>query len=180
MGKSSHLTFDASGWQVYSGEWGWSGWQIFFLRTLVFRAFSDKPDSVPESGWVICPKCLVELAMRIPEHPTLIRQMLDSRLGALGLDTPVLAASLSQITKHCGRKACHCKQGGPLHTAWHLTFKVEGKTRTVYVPLDLLDEVQSWIAEHKRIKALLHEIHTLTVALVRTHAQHTKRKQGRP
>jgi uncharacterized protein DUF6788 len=123
---------------------------------------------------------LVELAMRVPEHPTLIRRMLDSRLDELGLETPVLAASLSQITKHCGRKTCHCQQGGPLHTAWHLTFNVEGKTRTVYVPLDLLDEVRLWIAQHKRIKALLAEIHTLSVALVRTHAQHTKRKQDRP
>ena len=61
-----------------------------------------------------------------------------------------------------------------------LTFKVKGRTRTVYVPLDLLDEVRSWLQEHKRIKALLGEIHELTVALVRTHAAHNKRKQGRP
>jgi hypothetical protein len=118
--------------------------------------------------------------MRIPEHPTLIRRMLDSRLAKLGTDKPVLAASLAQITKHCGRAACHCRQGGALHTAWHLTFKVKGKTRTVYVPLDLLDEVRSWLAEHKRIKALLAEVHDLTVALIKSHAQHRKRQAGRP
>ena len=76
--------------------------------------------------------------MRVPEHPTLIRRMLDSRLAGLAADKPILAASLVQITKHCGRSCCHCQQGGPLHTAHHLTYKIQGKTRTIYVPLDLL------------------------------------------
>jgi Family of unknown function (DUF6788) len=123
---------------------------------------------------------VVELAMRVPEHPTVIRRMLDARLAKLPTSQPILAASLTQISKHCGRACCHCQQGGPLHTAWHLTFKDQGKTRTVYVPLDLLDEVRAWLAEHKRLKALLAEIHQLSVALVKTHAQHHKRKAGRP
>jgi len=118
--------------------------------------------------------------MRVPDHPTLIRRMLDGRLRQLSTGKPVLAASLTQITKHCGRKSCHCHQGGALHTAWHLTYKVKGRTRTVYVPVDLLDEVRLWLEEHKRIKTLLGEIHELTIALVRTHVQTQKRKAGRP
>jgi hypothetical protein len=121
----------------------------------------------------------VELAMRVPEHPTVIRRMLDARLAKLPTSQPILAASLTQIRKHCGRAACHCHKGGPPHTAWHLTFKDKGKTRTVYVPVDLLLEVRAWLAEHQRLKALLAEIHQLSVALVRTHAQHHKRKAGR-
>ena len=127
----------------------------------------------------MCPNCLVELVMRVPEHPTLIRRMLNSRLSQLPTDKPILAASLVQISKHCGRQTCHCQQGGPRHTAWHLTYKVKGKTRTVYVPVDLLDEVRAWLQEHKRIKTLLGEIHELTIGLVRTHAVATRRKQGR-
>ena len=118
--------------------------------------------------------------MRVPEHPTLIRRMLNSRLADLATDKPILAASLVRITKHCGRSCCHCQQGGPLHTAHHLTYKVAGKTRTVYVPHDLLDDVRSWIAQHKRLKTLLAEINQLTVALVQTHVQHRQRKKGRP
>jgi len=34
--------------------------------------------------------------------------------------------------------------------------------------------------EHKRIKQLLHEISQLSLALVQTHAQHQKRRRGRP
>jgi len=116
--------------------------------------------------------------MRIPEHPTQIRRMLEARQARLAPGQPVLAATLTQVRKRCGQPACRCYHGQP-HTAWHLTYKDRGKTRTVYVPLDLLDEVRSWIAEHKRIKATLHEIHQLSVALVRTHARHHKRQAGR-
>lgn len=118
--------------------------------------------------------------MRIPEHPTLIRRMLQARLKKLATTTPILAASLSFYTHRCGRPACRCHHGGPLHKGQHLTFKDQGKTRSVYVPKDLLPEVRSWIAQHQRLKLLLQEIHLLSLALVRTHSQHQRRKAGRP
>jgi hypothetical protein len=115
----------------------------------------------------------------IPEHPTLIRRMLDARLRQVTTTKPVLQASLVPIAKHCGRQGCHCQQGGPKHVGHYLTYKVQGKTRTVYVPLDLLDDVRSWVDEHKRLKNLLQEISQLTLALVKGHVQHQKRKKGR-
>jgi len=119
--------------------------------------------------------------MRVPDHPTLIRRMLDSRLKKLATTSPVLAASLSTYTHRCGRPACRCHHGGPPHTGQHLTYKGPGnKTRSVYVPKDLLPEVRAWIAEHHRLKQLLQEIHQLSLALVRTHARHTRRRAGRP
>jgi hypothetical protein len=125
------------------------------------------------------PNFLPDFVMRVPKHPTNIRRMLDARLAALASDQPILAASLVQIRKHCGRSCCHCRQGGELHSAHQLTYKVQGKSRTVYVPHDLLDSVRSWIANHKHHKALLAEINQLTLALVRTHATHQKRQAGR-
>ena len=68
-----------------------------------------------------------------------------------------------------------------MHHGQQVTCKGHGnRTRTVYVPKDLLPEVRAWIAEHKRIKHLLHEIHLLSLALVRTHARHRRRRAGRP
>ena len=64
--------------------------------------------------------------MRIPEHPTQIRASLKARLARLGSERPMLAASLAQIRKRCGRKSCRCHSHGELHTGWHLTYKVEG------------------------------------------------------
>jgi hypothetical protein len=119
--------------------------------------------------------------MQLPSHPTLIRRMLDSRLKKLATTSPVLAASLNSYTHRCGRASCRCHHGGPLHAGQHLTFKGPGnRTRCVYVPKDLLPEVQAWIAEHKRLKQLLQEIHQLSLALVRVHARNRRRKAGRP
>ena len=118
--------------------------------------------------------------MRVPDHPTLIRRMLDSRLKKLGTASPVLAASLHAYTHRCGRATCRCHHGGPWHHGQHVTCKGPGnKTCTVYVPKDLLPEVQAWIAEHKRLKQLLREIHLLSLALVRGHTRN-RRQAGRP
>jgi len=118
--------------------------------------------------------------MRVPTHPTLIRRMLTSRLKRVALDQPVLAASLALVHKRCGQPACACHHGGPLHPAHHLTYKDAGKTRTVYVPQDLVAEVQAWVAGHQRLKQLLGEISQLSLALVKTHSRHRQRRRGRP
>jgi hypothetical protein len=118
--------------------------------------------------------------MRVPSQPRLIRRMLDSRLKALAPTGPVLAASLALVHKRCGKPSCACHHGGPRHPAHHLTFKQGKKTRTVYVPQDLLAEVQAWVTEHQRLKSLLSEISQLTLALVKGHVQDRKRRRGRP
>jgi hypothetical protein len=118
--------------------------------------------------------------MRIPDHPTLIRRMLGSRLQKLAGRTPVLAASLCVLQVRCGRPSCRCAHSGPLHTVQRLTFKDRGKTRTVHVPKDLLKDVRAWVTEHQRLKALLKEIHALSLALVQTHVRHRRRRAGRP
>jgi len=118
--------------------------------------------------------------MRVPDHPTLLRRMLDARLKKMAPTGPALAASLSEVQKTCGKPSCACHHGGAKHTAWHLTLKVDGRTRTVYVPVDLLDDVRSWVAEHQRLRRLQAEVTQLTLALVTTHATAKERKKGRP
>jgi hypothetical protein len=117
--------------------------------------------------------------MHVPSHPTLIRRMLDRRLKQLAPAGPLLAASLAQVKKRCGQPSCSCHHGGPLHSAHHLTVSEAGKTRTVYVPQDLLTEVQQWVQEHQRLKGLIHEISQLTLALIQGHVAHKKRRRGR-
>ena len=118
--------------------------------------------------------------MRVPSHPTLIRRMLDRRLKRCSPDKPILAASLNLVNKRCGQPSCRCHRDGPLHPAHHLSYKEEGKTHTVYVPQDLVAEVQSWVAEYRRLKELMGEISQLSLAPVRNHSKHQKRKRGRP
>ena len=116
--------------------------------------------------------------MNIPKHPTLIRRHLLARLKELHPKSPILAASLVLINRRCGRAGCHCQKakGHPTH---YLTCKQEGKTRTVYVPRDLLKEVQLWIREHRRLNKLTQHISQLVLAQVQTHVSDKRRKAGR-
>lgn len=116
--------------------------------------------------------------MKIPRHPTLLKRHIDSRLRKFVARGPLLAASLVEIAKHCGRDGCHCRSGSK-HVGHYLTFTVAGKTRTVYVPQDLLKEVRAWIREHKRLKQLGREISQLSIARIQGHVQDRRRRQGR-
>ena len=101
--------------------------------------------------------------MSTTRHPTNLRRMIDARVKQLVPTCPPLAASL-------GRQA-----GG----GRHVTLKHAGKTRTVYVPKDLTEEVQASILEHRRIKRLLREITQLQLERIRSHRTHQARRAGR-
>src|SRR5437867_2195237 len=116
--------------------------------------------------------------MTIPKHLTLIRRHLDARIKQFKVQSPFVAASLVSFRKKCGRSGCHC-QSGEGHPAHHLTYKAKGKTRSVYVPQDLVPEVQRWIREYKRIKPLLRHISNLALAQVQAHVTAKRRKAGR-
>ena len=45
---------------------------------------------------------------------------------------------------------------------------------------DLLAEVRKWMQEHRRLKALIHEVSQLTLALIKGHVPDRKRRRGRP
>ncbi len=116
--------------------------------------------------------------VKIPKHPTLIRRHLLARLKELHPKSPVLAASLVLVKRRCGRPGCHC-QKGPRHPTYYLTCKQQGKTRTVYVPQDLLKEVQSWIHEHQRLKKTTQHVSLLALAQIQSHVTEKRRKAGR-
>ena len=101
--------------------------------------------------------------MKLPEHPTNLRLMRDARVKQLVPRCPPLAASL-------GRQA-----GGGAH----VTLKQAGRTRTVYVPKDLTEEVAASIREHQRLKKLLREVTQIQLALIRSHRTEQARRAGR-
>ena len=94
------------------------------------------------------------------------RQAALRRLGQIG---PFLEGSL-----------CSFKRTGCATPGWHLTFKQQGKTRTVYVPMDLVPEVKAWTQNHQRLKQLIREVSRHSLALVRGHvANQRAAKRGR-
>jgi hypothetical protein len=114
--------------------------------------------------------------MRIPEHPTLIRRMRDSRLTKLAEAGPLVAATLVEAEVRCGKEGCRCRKGGG-HLTRFLTFKRNGKTVSVYVPKHRLAEVKWWVREHKRIKVLVREISELTMELMRAEERALRRRR---
>jgi hypothetical protein len=124
------------------------------------------------------PRAAAAVGFKVPKHPTLIARHLQARLKEFHARGPLLAATLVLVQRRCGRKGCHCLKG-PRHPTHYLTFKEKGKTRSVYVPQDLLPEVQTWIQEHRRLKTLAQQITRLALAKVRTHVRDRRRKAGR-
>jgi len=116
--------------------------------------------------------------MNIPKHPTLIRRSLTARQKQFQARSPLLAASLVTLRRRCGNPHCHCYQGTP-HPGHYLTWKYQAKTQTVYVPVDLVDQVKQWTQEHRRLKQLAQEMTQLTLALIKTHVTARRRRQGR-
>ena len=116
--------------------------------------------------------------MRVPTHPTLIRRQLEARIRQLAARGPVVAARLVKIARRCGRPGWHCNEGAR-HVGHYLSYKVAGKTHMVYVPVDLVEDVRGWIAEHRRLRQLTREISALTLAQIRGHVTARKRRAGR-
>ena len=83
------------------------------------------------------------------------RRALLQQLSLLG---PFVEGSL------IGVKHPTCK-----HVAWRLTFKVRAKTRTVYVPVDMAEEVKEWTQSYRRLKCLVRKVTRNSLALIHGH-----------
>lgn len=104
-----------------------------------------------------------------------IEAQIQSRIRQLGECSTSISGSFVRTSRKCGQKNCQCAQeGGEKHPSCILTSKVRGKTKAVYVPIDLAEEVENWTKERKKIKRLLKEIDDLAEQLIRQHVQ-TKR-----
>jgi len=71
---------------------------------------------------------------------------------------PFVQASLTITHKRCGKPNCRCAREGPIHEVALLTWKENKTTRTLYVPIELRQEVAQWVEEGKRLKRLIAEM----------------------
>jgi hypothetical protein len=93
--------------------------------------------------------------MTITNRHTSARQAALRQVAQLG---PFIEGSLSPF------KRSGCAQPG-----WHLTFKAHGRTRTLYVPMELVAEVKQWTQSYRRLKKLIRQVTRHSRALVRGH-----------
>lgn len=104
---------------------------------------------------------------KLMERARTKRQQRLQELAGVG---PLIVGSLAQVGVRCGNPNCRCARG-ERHKAYVLTSKVRGKTKTVHVPVDMVEEVRSWVEEHRRLKRLVGEIAALSEQLVRGHVR---------
>lgn len=84
-----------------------------------------------------------------------------AKLRSLAHVGPFVAGSLNKVER---------KDAQGRVTVYHLlTFKQDGKTRSVHVPKDLVKEVQRWIRNYRTVKKRLGEISELGMSIIRRH-----------
>ena len=76
---------------------------------------------------------------------------------------------LGQVGPFVEGSLCRVRRPGCAKPAWQLTFKVKGKTRTVYVPVGLAKEVRQWADSHRRLKQLTRQVTKQSLAIIRGH-----------
>lgn len=84
-----------------------------------------------------------------------------ARLAAIGQIAklgPFVEGSLSQF-----------KRPGCSRPGWHLTFKKAGRTRTLYVPIELAATVKQWTINYRLLKKLIRQVTTHSRSLIRCH-----------
>jgi len=87
---------------------------------------------------------------------------LQAELGTIGIMVP---GSVNRCVSRCAAKGCHCRADPPqLHGPyWNWTRKVKSKTRTVRLQPDEVAQVEEWIENRRRFKAILREMESLAL-----------------
>jgi hypothetical protein len=91
----------------------------------------------------------------VPNRHSRARQSALRQIAQLG---PFVEGSLSAF------KRPGCTQPG-----WHLTFKARGRTRTLYVPMELVASAKQWTRNYRHLKRLIRQVTRHSRALIRSH-----------
>jgi len=79
---------------------------------------------------------------------------------------PFVQGSFTVTKKRCGNPKCRCATEGPFHETALLTWKESKKTKTLYVPKHLREEVKQWVEEGKKLKKLIADMSALQKAIL--------------
>lgn len=99
-----------------------------------------------------------------------IERRRNAKLKKLAGIGPVLQGTITTIGVKCGNPNCKCARGEK-HESNVLTRKVDGKTKSVYVPKAMLEEARRWTDEYASAKKLLKEISECDERILRLHVR---------
>ena len=91
------------------------------------------------------------------------RRRLAARLGDV---EQVLAGSLVEQTRRCGRAGCRCAEGEPHGPYAYFTPRAAGRGRSKYVPAGLVAAVRARLARGEQVQAVIAEISAINTELL--------------
>jgi hypothetical protein len=78
---------------------------------------------------------------------------------------PFVAGTLSRV-----------KRTAISNPLWYLTYKEQGHTRTIYVPVAIVDEVMEWTENYRWLKRLMRDVTNCSRAIIRSHVSDQRRR----
>jgi hypothetical protein len=105
--------------------------------------------------------------MRMPKSVNTVRRQIEAKIRSLGEAGVFMSGSFIEKRWKCAKPDCICNRTGKKHTAYAVTSKVKGKTKSVYVPVGMAEEVKGWVREYKRIQKTMKEVNALAEQLIR-------------
>jgi hypothetical protein len=98
-----------------------------------------------------------------------VRQLLARRrslAGRLGDVEQVLAGSLTEQARRCGKAGCRCAEGEPHGPYAYFTARARGRRRLTYVPAALVEVARGHLRRGEQIEAVLAEISAINAELL--------------
>jgi hypothetical protein len=103
---------------------------------------------------------------------SIIKRRLRRKLKKMGMEQPFVAGSLTKIYRKCGNPNCRCAtKGGQKHSAHLLTTKIKGKSKAIYVPVDMVEDVRKWCSNYSDVKDELKIISGYCEQLIKMHVK---------
>ena len=96
-----------------------------------------------------------------------LRQRRDQLAAVLPRAAAFLAGSLAGQRRRCGKEGCRCARG-ELHGPYlYLSMRAGGRTRMLYVPAELAEQVRQGVSTNTEVQAALAEISAINLELLK-------------
>ena len=105
--------------------------------------------------------------MRMPKSINTVKRQIAAKIRSLGEAGTFMPGSFVEKRWRCAKPECICNRTGKKHTAYAVTSKVRGRTKSVYVPVGMAEEVKGWVKEYRRVQKTIKEIGALAEQLIR-------------
>jgi hypothetical protein len=91
------------------------------------------------------------------------RRTLAERLGSV---EEVLAGTLAEQTRQCGKAGCRCAGGEPHGPYAYFTARPQGRSRARYVPAGMAEAVRRYLQRGEQVETVMAEISAINAELL--------------